>query len=957
MSPHAITPITTRSTCPYCGVGCGVLIETQGGEITQVTGDPNHPANFGKLCSKGASLHHTTPRIIQLQTRLLQPMLRSSKGEKALPTDWATAQSKVVNAIANAVQTHGADSVGVYASGQLLTEDYYVFNKFVKGLLGTNHLDTNSRLCMSSAVAGYKATLGADSVPTCYEDLDHAHCLLIAGSNMAYAHPVLYRRIEAARVSKPALKTIVIDPRRTDTAMEADLHLAILPGTDVALFQGMLHIMLWEGWLDYAYIAAHTTGFEALKAQVRDMTPDLTASICGVAKADLFIAAQWFAQSPASLSLYCQGLNQSADGTHKNAALINLHLATGHIGKAGAGPFSLTGQPNAMGGREVGGMANLLPAHRNLANPAHRAEVAAFWGVNAIAEKPGRTAVELFEAAADGAMQVLWIACTNPAHSLPDQATVRRALERTPTVIVQDAFKTIATAQYADILLPAATWGEKDGTVTNSERRISRQRAALPPLGESRPDWQIVRDIGRELEVILRKSPSTPSPTGEGWGEGSRDASVPHRSLFNFTNPESVWLEHRDLSAGTDCDITGLSYAQLEAAPQQWPYPKGASQGTARLFTDGVFPTATGKAQFYTARFKPVAEAVNVRHPIALTTGRLRDQWHGASRTALNPQSFGHAPQPTIDMHFDDMARRSLASGDLVQLTSKRGAIILPVQASNTLRSGQAHAAMHWGSEWLPSGHGVNALTVPIIDASSKQPELKHAAIRVQAANLAYHLHAFAWLPIAQAYSTHEAISQLLKPLAFSSVVRVEYRNPLRPEPVEGLLGKTGLSIRAADHEPFNKTQLNALRSLLDLDGGLGLAQYADTRHHHLRVLNIAHDALTGGLLTGNAQACAAADWLLPLWQNAASVHALGTALLKPSATAPQGAPKASATVCSCLGVNQAAIAAGIHAAPAGCDVLSHLQSSLKCGTQCGSCVPQIKQMIVQTPVALAQLS
>jgi assimilatory nitrate reductase catalytic subunit len=688
--------------------------------------------------------------------------------------------------------------------------------------------------------------------------------------------------------------------------------------------------MLWEGWLDYAYIAAHTTGFEALKAQVRDMTPDLTAGICGISKADLFTAAQWFAQSPASLSLYCQGLNQSADGTHKNAALINLHLATGQIGKVGAGPFSLTGQPNAMGGREVGGMANLLPAHRNLANAAHRAEVAAFWGVDALAEKPGLTAVELFEAAADGAMQVLWIACTNPAHSLPDQATVRRALERTPTVIVQDAFKTIATAQYADILLPAATWGEKDGTVTNSERRISRQRAALAPLGESRPDWQIVRDIGLELEKNLRPQ---------------------SQSLFQFTNPESVWLEHRDLTAGTDCDITGLSYAQLEAAPQQWPFLKGASQGAARLFSNGVFPTPSGKAQFYTARFKPVAEAVNVRHPIALTTGRLRDQWHGASRTALNAQSFAHAPQPTIDMHLDDMARRSLASGDLVQLTSKRGAIVLPVQASNTLRSGQAHAAMHWGSEWLPSGHGINALTSPAIDAASKQPELKHAAIRVQAANLAHHLHAFAWLPIEQAYSAHEVVSELLKPLAFSSVVRLAPTLATRAEPVQGRVRTIGLLIRAADHEPLSKKQLSAIRQGLDLEQGIALAQYTDPSNHHLRLLNInmTQDCLNGGLLTGTAQACAAAAWLMPLWQQGASIKALGSALLKPSATVPAGAPLASPTVCSCVGVSQAAIAASIAQAPTGCELLSHLQSSLKCGTQCGSCVPQIKQMIAKT--------
>ena len=449
----------TRSTCPYCGVGCGVIIESDGPQITGVRGDPDHPANFGKLCTKGSTLHLTATPAITRQTRLLQPMQRLRRGQAPVAMGWDAALDRVAGEFGRIVRDHGPDAVGLYLSGQLLTEDYYVFNKLAKGLIGTNNVDTNSRLCMSSAVAGYKATLGADAPPACYDDVNHAQCLFIVGSNAAYAHPILFRRIEAAKQKNPGMKVIVADPRRTDTAELADLYLPLQPGTDVMLFHGLLHVMLWEGWTDSAYIAAHTSGFEELKTLVRECTPEVVAQTCGIPKDDLFKAAQWFAQSPATLSLYCQGLNQSSSGTAKNATLINLHLATGQIGKPGAGPFSLTGQPNAMGGREVGGLANLLSAHRDLANPAHRAEVAALWGAADVPSKPGKTAVEMFQAAADGEIKALWIACTNPAQSMPDQATVRRALQRAEFVVVQEAFATAATCDFADLLLPATTSG------------------------------------------------------------------------------------------------------------------------------------------------------------------------------------------------------------------------------------------------------------------------------------------------------------------------------------------------------------------------------------------------------------------------------------------------------------------------------------------------------------------
>ncbi|MFY7855446.1 MAG: molybdopterin-dependent oxidoreductase, partial [Rubrivivax sp.] len=464
----------TRTTCPYCGVGCGVIVQHEAGAVTGVRGDPDHPANRGRLCSKGQSLHLTAAPHVTAQVRVLQPLRRAARGLPLQPVTWDDAAQDVAQRLADIVQRHGPDAVGFYLSGQLLTEDYHAFNKLARAVVGTNNVDTNSRLCMSSAVSGMTAAFGADSVPACYDDLDHAATVFIAGSNMAWAHPVLYRRLEAARAARPDLRVIVADPRRTETAAEATLHLPLLPGTDVVLFHAMLHVMLWEQLIDAAYIAQHTTGFAALRDRVREFTPAHAARVCGLKADDIVTAARWFAgvqddgsRTP-TLSLWCQGLNQSVAGTDKNTALINLHLATGQIGRPGAGPLSLTGQPNAMGGREVGGLAPLLPGHRVVANPQHRAEVAALWGVPALPDRPGKRAVELFQAAADGEVRALWIVCTNPAQSLPDQALVRRALERCELVVVQDTCRTTATVAYADVVLPAAGWAEKEGTVTNS---------------------------------------------------------------------------------------------------------------------------------------------------------------------------------------------------------------------------------------------------------------------------------------------------------------------------------------------------------------------------------------------------------------------------------------------------------------------------------------------------------
>lgn len=909
----------TRSTCPYCGVGCGVIIQSEGGQITGVRGDPQHPANFGRLCTKGSTLHLTAQAAVTQQARLLHPMQREHRGEKPLRVGWDQALEFAAGAFAQIIGEHGPDAVGFYISGQLLTEDYYVFNKLAKGLLGTNNVDTNSRLCMSSAVAGYKLTLGADAPPNCYEDADHADCIFIAGSNTAWAHPILFRRIEDAKARRPQMKIISCDPRRTDTAEIADLHLPLQPGTDVMLFNGLLHIMLWEGWTRPDYIAAHTTGFDELKALVRECTPEHVAQVCGLRKEDLFTAARWFATSPATLSLYCQGLNQSSSGTAKNAALINLHLATGQIGRPGAGPFSLTGQPNAMGGREVGGLANLLSAHRDMGNAQHRAEVAALWGIPSVPDKPGKTAVEMFEAAADGQIKALWIACTNPAQSMPDLATVRRALERAELVVVQEAFATTATCEYADLLLPATTWGEKEGTVTNSERRISRVRPAVPPPGSARHDWEIAVDFARRLERRLGRT----------------------ASLFPYGSAESIWNEHRESTRGRDLDITGMSYSMLEQAPQQWPLAEGAGTGKVRLYEDGIFPTQDGKARFAAVAYKPVAEPRESRYPFSLTTGRLRDQWHGMSRTGTLGRLFGHVPEPVVQMHPQDIARRLLKEGELVHVTSKRGSIVVPLQASAELAPGQAFMAMHWGAEFLSgcssSGEplaGVNALTTSAYCPSSKQPELKHAAVKILKAELPWSLLGVAWLPDAQALQVREDLKALMGRFPFTACV------PFGRE-------RAGVLFRAAAYEAPPEELVDRIEALLGLSGPQAL-RYADRKKGQRRAVRLVRDGaeahLEGFLLAGDTSAEA---WIKTLLQEQLPAQEYGRLLLAPGAKPPVAVQARGRQVCTCFNVSETAIQDHLASCP-GDELarLGSLQDKLKCGTNCGSCVPELKRLV-----------
>ena len=935
----------TKSTCPYCGVGCGVVIESTGNQITGVRGDPDHPANFGRLCTKGSTLHLTASAAVTLQTRLLQPMQRAQRGAAPQAIGWDTALDTAATRFAQVIRDHGPDAVGFYVSGQLLTEDYYVFNKLAKGLIGTNNIDTNSRLCMSSAVAGYKKTLGADAPPACYDDFKDAQCLFIVGSNTAWAHPILFRRIEDAKRANPAMKIIVADPRRTDTCEIADIHLAIQPGTDVMLFHGMLHLMLWEGWTKPDYIAAHTNGFDALKATVRDYTPEKVAQVCGVSQADLLEATRLFATSTATLSLYCQGLNQSSSGTAKNTALVNLHLATAQIGKPGAGPFSLTGQPNAMGGREVGGLANLMSAHRDMANPQHRAEVAALWNLGQghdVPATPGKTAVEMFQAAADGEIKALWIACTNPAQSMPDLRTVRRALERAEFVVVQEAFATTATCTFADLLLPATTWGEKMGTVTNSERRISRVRPAVAAPGAARHDWSAVVDFSQRLEALVpRRSPATLFPY----------------ALDNAAaGAEAIWNEHRESTRGRDLDITGLSWAMLEAqGPQQWPLPEGAAVGKVRLYEDGIFPTPDGRARFDNVTYQPVAEPREPRYPFSLTTGRLRDQWHGMSRTGTLGRLFGHVPEPSVQMHPQDMAQRQLRDGDLVHVTSKRGSILLPAQASAGMGLNQSFIAMHWGAEFLGGSSstgealaGVNALTNSAYCPMSKQPEFKHTAVKILKAELPWSLLAMAWLPADTALSVREALKPLMAEFPFASCVPFSNNQPL----AQPSLARHGILFRAAAHTTADSSLLDRIDALLGLNGADTL-RYADRQRGQRRAVRLVRSSeatsLEAFVLAGDTRAEA---WMATLLREELPAQAYGRLLLAPGARAPVAVQSRGKQICTCFNVTDVAINEQLGNCTGNeAERLAALQGALRCGTNCGSCIPELKRMVRIHPV------
>jgi ferredoxin-nitrate reductase len=691
-----------ETICPYCGVGCRLRVEGTPGGALRIRGVETAAANRGGICAKGAQLGPT----IATPDRLTQPLLRLSRHSEFRPANWDTALSYVAEIFTNILHTHGPEAVAFYGSGQLDTEAVYVISKLFKGYLGCNNTDSNSRLCMAAAVAGYRTNLGSDGPPCCYDDIEQADVLLVIGSNMAEAHPVTFDRIRASKQARPEQRLIVIDPRRTATAEHADLYLPVLPGSDIALLNALGRMLLLMGAADEAFIAASTRGIEEYRAFLLAQDLNELIAATGLEEAALYRVARLIAGARGFLSLYCMGLNQSTVGMWKNNSLINLHLLTGQIGKPGAGPFSLTGQPNAMGGREGGLLSHQLPGYRFVEDPEHRSQVEEYWGrrPGSISPKVGLTAIEMFRALEKGQLQAIWIAATNPAVSLPDLHHVRRALGRARLVVVQDAYHPTETSRLADVVLPAAQWGEKEWTSTNSERMVGYSPKLFDPPGEALPDWQILARFATRL------------------GLGG----------FGWTNASEVWDEYIGLTAGRPCDMAGATSARLrELGNLQWPCPTPDHPGTLRRYLDSRFPTPDGRAVFLPRDHRAPREVPDHEFPFVLTTGRLYAHWHTLTRTAKADKLVRREPGPFIEIHPENGAELDVAEGDLVQVSSRRGTVQLPARLSNGVPPGMVFVPFHWG-DLFGEGNAANYLTISAIGRVAKQPELKFCAVSLE---------------------------------------------------------------------------------------------------------------------------------------------------------------------------------------------------------------------------------
>ncbi|MDI6047262.1 nitrate reductase [Flavobacterium yafengii] len=691
-----------KTTCSYCGVGCGIIVTNDSKNGVSVTGDKNHPVNKGMLCSKGMNLHYV---VNDTSDRILYPEMRWSKSHPMERVSWDTALERAAAVFTSIIKKHGPDSVGFYISGQCLTEEYYLVNKLVKGFLKTNNIDTNSRLCMSSAVVGYKKTFGEDAVPIAYDDIELADTFLITGANPAWCHPILFRRIEQHKEKNPKVKIIVIDPRKTDSALNADLHLQIIPGTDIILYHALAKRLIEQGYADTDFIKNHTENFKLYKDLVLASSLEKASKLCGIPVNDIKLAADIIGKAKGFLSLWAMGLNQSAIGVDKNTALLNLSLLTGQVGKPGSGPFSLTGQPNAMGGREVGGMANLLAVHKELNNPVHRKEVADFWGVDEISEKPGLTATEMFDALESGKMKAIWVICTNPLVSLPDSRRVEKALANAKFVVVQEISHNADTSKFADLLLPAAGWLEKEGTMTNSERRISYLPKGINAPGEALPDVEILTRFAKKMNF----------------------------SGFNFNTTEDIYKEYCLMTKNTSIDISFLNYNRLKnEGTFQWPVPDYGHPGTPRLFTDKKFYTPSQKAIFnLPTAIENTSEQPSNQFPFILTTGRIRDQWHTMTKTGKVSRLMTHIPSPMLEINPIDAYKAAIKSGDIVVVTSKNGTVRVKAKVSDSIREGVLFLPMHWGKQLENDLNRTNNLTNTVVDPISKEPDFKFTTVAV----------------------------------------------------------------------------------------------------------------------------------------------------------------------------------------------------------------------------------
>ena len=890
MNAPAQHPPAVRTACPYCGVGCGVLAKPDGRGGALIAGDPAHPANFGRLCSKGSALGET----LGLETRLLYPMLRQADATLA-QTTWDDALDKVAKGFAETITKHGPDSVAFYLSGQLLTEDYYVANKLMKGFIGSANVDTNSRLCMSSTVAGHRRAFGADTVPGIYADLDVADLIVLVGSNAAWCHPVLYQRMIANKRARGA-KIVVIDPRRTATAEDADLFLSIAPGMDTALFSGLLVHLADTLALDYQYIAAHTVGLTDALVRAREIAPNLaaTAQAAGLAEADVARFFDLFRETPNVVTCFSQGVNQSAQGTDKVTSIINCHLATGRIGKPGMGPFSLTGQPNAMGGREVGGLANQLAAHMNF-TPAEIDRVGRFWNARAMARREGLKAVQMFEAIERGEIKALWVMATNPAVSLPRAHAVREAMGKLDVFVVSENVLSNDTVNAgAQILLPAAAWGEKDGTVTNSERRISRQRPFLPLPGEARPDWWIVTEVARRM----------------GFSEA-----------FNFDSAAAVFREHAALSAfendGTrDFDIGALAMLRDDEFtaldPVQWPARVGEPRAESRFFAEGGFFTPDRKAQLI-APDKPAPNSkTSPAFSLRLNTGRVRDQWHTMTRTGLSPKLGAHLPEPFVEVHPKDAAKLRLRDGGFARVRSPFGACVLKVSLSEGQRRGSLFAPIHWSSETAFSAR-IGDIVAPATDPYSGQPESKATPVTIEPLTYAFRGFALARTPLTMPPGTWWS--------------RVTVAN--------------GTGWLLASNQPPDAWRDHA-RHLFG--AGAELAEYFDGPRGSYRMAAFVEGRLTGALFIGPAEAARHWDTVKALFEAESVGDAQRRAVL--SGKSADGLADPGPVICACFGVGLNVIRDAIASGKAA--NVEDIGKALRAGTNCGSCLPELKKILGQ---------
>lgn len=875
-----------KSTCAYCGVGCGIEAKPTPDGRLEIRGDNEHPANYGRLCSKGLALGETVTH----QGRLLKPSINGND------CSWEQALNYVANQFSEIIAEHGPEAIAFYVSGQLLTEDYYVANKLMKGFIGSSNIDTNSRLCMSSSVAGHKRAFGADCVPGCYQDLEVADMIVLTGSNLAWCHPVLFQRIKAAKAVRPALKVVVIDPRATSSCEIADLHLAIQPGSDVALFNGLLAYLATHEKLDHDYIATHTEGFEHTLSNARTDVGDTQklGRITGLSEQQLTDFFQGFASTEKVVTVYSQGVNQSTHGSDKVNSLLNCHLATGRIGKPGSGPFSVTGQPNAMGGREVGGLANTLAAHMEFGNDTHHQMISDFWQTDTLSNSPGLKAIEMFDAIDSGKIKAVWVMATNPAVSLPDSSKIKRALDKCPLVVVSDCIADTDTTRHANVLLPAQGWSEKSGTVTNSERRISRQRRLLPTPGEGKPDWWIISEVAKKM--------------GFSHAFGYQHEGEIFREYSKMTGLGNYGSTRRVLNLTGLSDLSPEQYHQL--SPQQWPVIGLQTDiEHKRLFSDGVFATPSGKAQFIAVQYQPPASQVSQRYPLALNTGRIRDQWHTMTRTGLSARLGEHSPEPYVSIHPEDAKRHSLGNNQVANITSGYGKAAVRVSITPDVKPGELFIPIHWNNTTSSAAKVCN-LICPETDSLSGQPEFKFTPVSITP--LTYRSEAL--LLSATPQNMAEFDYWIRQKVSNGYLYRIA--STLLPEQLMHRLS------RYCQHENGRELSFSGAAS--------GLYRYANIEQQQLRSCYLVATDLQHQDV----------DWLYHLLDEPIDDIA-ERSLISGRA---EGKLAAGKTICACKQVGKNTICQAIK--EHNLTSVEEVSACTQAGTGCGSCIPEVQHLL-----------